>query len=75
MISLFVSNRHDFSPTLSNLIVCADGRRAHESVMRERRKKSRNQLKRMLVSSGSKPGHDYPTLVKYILHLVLCQKG
>lgn len=63
MISLFVSNRHDFSPTLPNLIVC------------ERRKKSRNQLKRMLVSSGSKPGHDYPTLVKYILHLVLCQKG
>ena len=36
MISLFVSNRHDFSPTLPNLIVCADGRRTHESVMREK---------------------------------------
>ena len=57
---LLISDQHDFSPIPCNVIICDDGRRTHELVMREKRNKSRNHLKMVLVSSGWKRGMMIP---------------
>lgn len=46
-----IGNQCDFPAIPCRVIICADGRRTHKLVMREKRNKSRNQLKMMLVSS------------------------